>query len=293
DAETRRQHLPGRTAQGTVVQVEARPADAGRGSPLRPARPRPPLFLLFRFYVRRLAADGDGGRRGARSRRQGLFRLHRRRAAATGPLGPKQDRQALRPRSRSQARVGARGRLRQRSPVQPTQVRGGDAVSPGSPDPVGQAGFRGGSARDAGSAHRGIGRGHPAHSARQFRRSSARVMPSAARPYRAREPNTSNKDGNVTVLVTGAAGFIGMHVSAALLSSGRDVLGVDNLNSYYDPALKRARLAELSRYRSFAFAQADIALEGAIGAAASGRRITAIVHLAAQPGVRYLIEYRK
>lgn len=95
----------------------------------------------------------------------------------------------------------------------------------------------------------------------------------------------------MTVLVTGAAGFIGMHVSAALLSSGRNVLGVDSLNSYYDPALKRARLAELSRYRSFAFAPADIALEGAIGAAASGRRITAIVHLAAQPGVRYSIEH--
>ena len=95
----------------------------------------------------------------------------------------------------------------------------------------------------------------------------------------------------MTVLVTGAAGFIGMHVSAALLSSGRDVLGLDSLNNYYDPALKRARLAALSRNRRFAFAQTDISTEGAIEAAASGRQIAAIVHLAAQPGVRYSIEH--
>ncbi|MCC7281986.1 MAG: NAD-dependent epimerase/dehydratase family protein [Acetobacteraceae bacterium] len=90
------------------------------------------------------------------------------------------------------------------------------------------------------------------------------------------------------VLVTGAAGFIGFHVAQALLARGERVLGIDNLNDYYDPRLKEARLALLARAPGFGFRRADIAdheamLPIAEGADAPDR----IVHLAAQAGVRY------
>ena len=64
---------------------------------------------------------------------------------------------------------------------------------------------------------------------------------------------------NETILVTGAAGFIGFHVTRRLLSDGRDVVGLDNLNAYYDPALKRARLEQLCAFPSFRFEQGDLA----------------------------------
>ena len=94
----------------------------------------------------------------------------------------------------------------------------------------------------------------------------------------------------MTVLVTGAAGFIGFHVSRALLARGERVIGVDNLNDYYDVRLKEARLKELAAEPGFAFARLDIAAEDAI-AALAGREpaIDRIVHLAAQAGVRYSI----
>lgn len=92
----------------------------------------------------------------------------------------------------------------------------------------------------------------------------------------------------MTVLVTGAAGFIGFHVSLALLDRGERVLGVDNLNDYYDVGLKKARLARLEGKPGFAFARLDIAEEGAL-AALAGRHagITRVAHLAAQAGVRH------
>lgn len=95
----------------------------------------------------------------------------------------------------------------------------------------------------------------------------------------------------MTVLVTGAAGFIGFHVSKALLARGESVLGIDNLNDYYDVGLKRARLARLEELPGFAFARVDIA-DGVALAAASGRAgpCRRIVHLAAQAGVRYSLE---
>ena len=62
-----------------------------------------------------------------------------------------------------------------------------------------------------------------------------------------------------SVLVTGAAGFIGMHVALRLLEQGDEVVGVDNLNSYYDPALKAARIAKLTAFPGFRFKQVDIA----------------------------------
>ena len=93
------------------------------------------------------------------------------------------------------------------------------------------------------------------------------------------------------ILVTGAAGFIGFHVARQLLAEGRPVLGLDNLNSYYDPALKRARLDVLRQDRSFSFVQADLADREAIAALFARQRFATVVHLAAQAGVRYSIEH--
>ena len=94
----------------------------------------------------------------------------------------------------------------------------------------------------------------------------------------------------MSILVTGAAGFIGSHVCLELLRRGDEVIGIDNLNDYYDPALKQARLARLRDHEAFSFVTGDIADPGALAAAAGGRVIDKIVHLAAQGGVRYSIE---
>ena len=91
-------------------------------------------------------------------------------------------------------------------------------------------------------------------------------------------------------LVTGAAGFIGFHASLHLLARGERVVGLDNLNDYYDPKLKRDRLALLQREAGFKFAQVDLQdLEG-MTAAIDGESVTNVIHLAAQAGVRYSIE---
>ena len=93
----------------------------------------------------------------------------------------------------------------------------------------------------------------------------------------------------MTILVTGAAGFIGFHVCKALVARGERVLGVDNMNDYYDVRLKEARLAGLQAHAGFVFARADIADREAMAAAIAPERqsITRIVHLAAQAGVRH------
>ena len=90
------------------------------------------------------------------------------------------------------------------------------------------------------------------------------------------------------ILVTGAAGFIGSHVAAALLDCGEQVLGIDNLNSYYSPALKQARLDRLLPRPGFQFQQLDISDQKAVAALASPD-IDRIIHLAAQAGVRHSI----
>ena len=92
-----------------------------------------------------------------------------------------------------------------------------------------------------------------------------------------------------TILVTGAAGFIGAAVCHALLARGDTVVGVDNLNDYYDVGLKEARLALLTAQRNFSFRKADIADKDAMLEFA-GRDIAGIVHLAAQAGVRYSLK---
>lgn len=89
------------------------------------------------------------------------------------------------------------------------------------------------------------------------------------------------------ILLTGGAGFIGFHATNALLARGHEVTAIDDLNPYYDPALKRARLAELEDRKGYRFAQADIADAEALAAAAGRARYDAILHLAAQAGVRY------
>jgi UDP-glucuronate 4-epimerase len=90
-----------------------------------------------------------------------------------------------------------------------------------------------------------------------------------------------------TILVTGAAGFIGFHVARRLLAEGRHVIGIDNLNAYYDPALKEARLAELVKDKKFTFVKLDIVDRNGVAALFAERRCPFVVHLAAQAGVRY------
>ena len=89
------------------------------------------------------------------------------------------------------------------------------------------------------------------------------------------------------VLVTGAAGFIGMHAAKILLSRGDEVVGVDNLNDYYDPLLKRARLEKLAPFPGFRFAHRDIADTTAMAELFATEKFDRVVHLAAQAGVRY------
>jgi UDP-glucuronate 4-epimerase len=89
------------------------------------------------------------------------------------------------------------------------------------------------------------------------------------------------------ILVTGAAGFIGFHAARRLLQDGRRVVGLDNLNAYYDPALKRARLAELQPFPAFSFAQLDLADRAGMAALFATHRFPLVIHLAAQAGVRH------
>jgi UDP-glucuronate 4-epimerase len=92
----------------------------------------------------------------------------------------------------------------------------------------------------------------------------------------------------VTILLTGAAGFIGYHVAEALLGSGERVIGVDDLNAYYDVRLKQARLGRLAGRQGFTFCRADVADREAIrDLVACNKDIAVIVHLAAQAGVRH------
>ena len=92
------------------------------------------------------------------------------------------------------------------------------------------------------------------------------------------------------ILVTGAAGFIGYHLSQRLLQKGEAVVGLDNMNPYYDVTLKEARLALLEKNRAFRFIRADLADRHAVAALFEAERFDIVVHLAAQAGVRYSLE---
>lgn len=94
-----------------------------------------------------------------------------------------------------------------------------------------------------------------------------------------------------TILVTGAAGFIGFHVARQLLAEGRNIVGLDNLNSYYDPALKQARLNILCENSRFGFVQTNIADRPSMASLFAKHRFEVVVHLAAQAGVRHSIEH--
>ena len=94
----------------------------------------------------------------------------------------------------------------------------------------------------------------------------------------------------MTLLLTGAAGFIGFHTAQALLARGEEIIGVDNLNDYYPVSLKQARLGQLTTHKNFRFHQLDIADREPLFDIAKAGKIKSIIHLAAQAGVRYSIE---
>ena len=93
------------------------------------------------------------------------------------------------------------------------------------------------------------------------------------------------------ILVTGSAGFIGFHVARQLLAEGRHVVGLDNLNNYYDPALKQSRLNILRENSRFSFAQLDLGDRRSMALLFAKHRFAVVVHLAAQAGVRHSIDH--
>ena len=95
---------------------------------------------------------------------------------------------------------------------------------------------------------------------------------------------------NGPILVTGCAGFVGMHCAERLLARGETVVGIDNLNAYYDPALKEARLARLTPHPRFSFERLDVANRAGLAALFARVRPVRVLHLAAQAGVRYSLE---
>jgi len=91
----------------------------------------------------------------------------------------------------------------------------------------------------------------------------------------------------MAIVVTGAAGFIGFNVSRLLLNRGEEVIGLDNLNDYYDVTLKKARLAELESHKAFTFLRLDFSDFDSLKAALDHHKVTKVIHLGAQAGVRY------
>ena len=92
------------------------------------------------------------------------------------------------------------------------------------------------------------------------------------------------------IIVTGAAGFIGFHLSKSLLDDGYEVMGIDNLNDYYDPKLKHARLDQIKQYKNFLFQRINIVDREPLTKAFTDFKPSKVVNLAAQAGVRYSIE---
>src|SRR5436305_9876883 len=92
-------------------------------------------------------------------------------------------------------------------------------------------------------------------------------------------------------LVTGVAGFIGFHVAQRLLSDGREVVGLDVINNYYDPKLKEARVESLRRHPNFNFVKLDLANRAATKLLFAQHCFCEVIHLAAQAGVRHSLEH--
>src|SRR2546429_31655 len=99
---------------------------------------------------------------------------------------------------------------------------------------------------------------------------------------------TTRKMQQAPILVTGVAGFIGFHTAARLLERGERVIGLDNVNDYYDVRLKKARLAKLKPFKQFTFTKTDLADRVKMRRLFDNQPITKAGHLAAQAGVRYL-----
>ncbi|MCK5643979.1 MAG: SDR family NAD(P)-dependent oxidoreductase, partial [Gammaproteobacteria bacterium] len=96
---------------------------------------------------------------------------------------------------------------------------------------------------------------------------------------------------NITkVLITGAAGFIGFFLSQRLLDEGIEVVGIDNLNDYYDPGLKKSRLELLAPFKKFTFVKLDMANRAGMESLFRQHSFDVVVNLAAQAGVRYSLE---
>src|SRR2546421_8541964 len=98
---------------------------------------------------------------------------------------------------------------------------------------------------------------------------------------------TTRKMQQAPILVTGVAGFIGFHTAARLLERGERVIGLDNVNDYYDVRLKKARLAKLKPFKQFTFAKTDLADRVKMRRLFDNQPITKVVHLAAKAGMRY------
>ena len=94
----------------------------------------------------------------------------------------------------------------------------------------------------------------------------------------------------MSILITGCAGFIGGHLCHKLLEQGADVIGLDNLNDYYDPALKMSHLDQLKAFPNFRFIKVDLANRSEIAKIFASERPQQVVNLAAQAGVRYSIQ---
>lgn len=103
------------------------------------------------------------------------------------------------------------------------------------------------------------------------------------------QPQVDPRAKPKTWLITGAAGFIGMHTSLRLLERGDNVIGLDNLNDYYDVTLKQARLARLQAHANFSFHKLDVVDRDGVAALFEAQKPQRVIHLAAQAGVRYSI----
>src|SRR6185312_12273103 len=257
----RRAHHPQRRVRRGFPQHGARPA------PRRPAHDR--HALPGARFPRPRARDASGP---AQQPRCALQALQRRQLAAGAARRAARCPAPRRSLSRDDRRPGcARTRRDHRSRPLDGVAHRPPARASGRAAPR-DRGDRGGAARA-----RGVPRSH-------------REKGGHLRVAHDRAGRCARGRSRMKVLVTGAAGFIGFHTSKRLLARGDEVVGLDNLNPYYDVTLKQARLAQLTQTAGFRFAQLDLADQAAMTELFRRERFERIVHLAAQAGVRYSLE---